>query len=251
MSSERNELYRIWERYFSSDNIVVHYYGSGGRIREVLDCLYSLTPFDHPDAYYSTDNEFIVFEHFEFDSSKGNRKKGSQQRRSEADDTRAFNAVIPTKEGSEYHGCINASYCIDYYKDNLMRSFSEHYKEIPEYKKTLSKIGLLSSSKRVTTIFFIEDSALLGNTFDSGEWDKPSIPLILLHCDFFLDLFENSPELDCVIFGRFYDRELWYIDHSLIDTYREHEVDTSNIQLFNYNPRSTGFKVLLSPDEIE
>lgn len=135
MSSEKNELYRIWERYFSSDNTVVHYYGSGGRIREVLEYLYSLTPFDHPDAYYSADNEFIIFEHFEFDSSKGHRKKGSRQRRSEADDTRAFNSVIPTKEGSEYHGCINASYSIDYYKDNMMRSFSDHYSEIPEYKK--------------------------------------------------------------------------------------------------------------------
>lgn len=115
----------------------------------------------------------------------------------------------------------------------------------------MSGNGLLSESKKVTTIFFIEDSTLLGNTFDSGEWDKPSTPLILLHCDFFLDLFENSPDLDCVIFGRFYDRGLWYIDHSIIDTYREHEVDTRNIQLFNYSPRSSGFKVLFTPDEIE
>lgn len=253
MSVDTGELQHIFNHYFSPENASIHFYGDEGkcRIKEILPFFGLLVPFNHPDGYASNDDEFIIFEHFEFDSSKGSKRKGSKQRRSEADDSRAFDAVIPTKEGSEYHGALDVSYFIDYYRENFLRSFDDHYSEIPKYKETLKSKGLLTDSHRITTVFFIEDTTIFGNFYATDSWDESVTPLILLHCDFFLDLFESSPDLDCVIFGRFYDRWLWYIDQSLISEYRKHIVNTHEIEVFDYTPRSTGYKVLLTPDEIE
>lgn len=255
MSGDRGELKHIFDHYFSPENASIHFYGDEDkcRIKEILPFFSLLIPFNHPDGYAATDDEFIIFEHFEFDSSRGTKRKGSKQRRSEADDSRAFDAVIPTKEGSEYHGVLDVSCSIDSYRENFLRSFADHYSEIPEYVKTLKCKGLLTDTQNITTIFFIEDTSIFGNAYDTDSWDATNIPLILLHCDFFLDVFENSPDMDCVVFGSTYYREkqLWYIDHSLIAEYRKHMVNTNEIDVFDYTPRSTGYKVVLTPDEIE
>jgi hypothetical protein len=255
MSVDKGELQHIFNHYFSPEKASIQFYGDEDkcRIKEILPFFGLLIPYNHPDGYAATDDKLIIFEHFEFDSSKGSKHKGSKQRRSEADDSRAFDAVIPTREGSEYHGTLDASYSIDYYRENFLRSFNDHYSEIPEYKETLKSKGLLTDSQRITTIFFIEDTSIFGNAYDTYSWDATNTPLILLHCDFFLDVFEKSPDLDCVIFGSKYyrEKELWYIDHSLITEYRKHTVSTDEIDVFDYTPRSTGYKLLLTPDETE
>ncbi len=206
-----------------------------------------LVPFEHPDAYAIIDDEVLIFEHFEFDSSAFKNKKGTQQRRSEADDDRAFEAVVPIEEGAFHRREIIADYTIKNYRKNLERNFSEHYNEIPGYKKTLREKGIITDDCKITTLFFIEDKTELGNIYESEKEGVPWEPLVLPLCDFFLDIFENSPDLDIVICASWYPDQhcLWCIDRTMISKCRRYAVDTDNHEIINWNPQSEGIKMII------
>ena len=182
----KNEVDHILKKYFSDDPTTIHYYGDGQRVDRIGEIIGKLVPFDHPDAYAILDDEIVIFEHFEFDSSENQKRKGSQQKRSQADDNRAFAKVIPTEEGALHHGSISADYSMENYKNNLIRVFCKHYSEIDEYKQTIRERGIITGSERITTLFFIEDVTIFGNLFKSDNPNMRRETLSLPLCDFFL-----------------------------------------------------------------
>ena len=246
----KNELEHIYQTYLSKEQNEIHYIGESSGIAKLADIFKRLVPFEHPDAYAMLENEVLLFEHFEFDSSNKSNKKGSQQRRSEADDNRIFATVKPSENGTLYHGEILADYSIENYKKNLKQAFDKHYSEIAAYKQTLQEKGVITGTERITTFFFIEDTTVLGNIFEPECSDRAWEPLVLLFCDFFLDLFECSPDLDMVVCASWFPNEycLWYMDQTMILEYRKHEINTSKVKIVNFNPQSIGVKLII-PDE--
>lgn len=245
-----NELEHIYQTYLSKKQNDIHYIGESSGVIKLRDIFKTLVPSEHPDAYAMLDNEVLIFEHFEFDSSNNNKKKGSQQRRSEAEDSRTFATLKPSGNGTLHHGEIFADYSIENYKKNLKQAFHKHYSEIAAYKQTLREKGVITGTERITTLFFIEDTTVLGNIVEPEYSDRALEPLVLLFCDFFLDLFECSPDLDMVVCASWFPNEycLWYMDQTMILEYRKHEIDTSKVKIVNLNPQSIGVKLII-PDE--
>ncbi len=244
-----DKLSHIFQTYFSNERNEIHFLGNPPHINRLAKWLENLKPFDHPDAYARLEDEVLLFEHFEFDSS-ANNKKGSQQRRSEATENRAFDAVVPTEAGALHHGTIAADYSIENYKKNLETVFCKHYNEIPEYKRSLREKGIITDANRVITAFFIEDTTILGNIYETKDETQPWKPIVLPFCDFFIDLFENSPDVEIALCASWYPSEycLWYIDRTLIQEYRDQMIETKSVEIINFDPLSIGVKISI-PDE--
>lgn len=244
----KNEIQRICEKFFSGECNTICFYGCGDGLEKVIELLGDITPSDHPDGYSVIKDDVLIFEHFEFDSSVGSKRKGSQQRRSEAENKRESDKIPATEDGIIIRSEISAEYTIESYKENFLQHFAKHYEEISQYKKSLMEQGIILPTSNITTLFFVEDTTILGNIYEVDSWDIPWKPVILLACDFFLDLFEQSPDLDCILCGSWIPNKycLWYIDRSMIAAYREHVIDTSKIKLCNFSPRNLGFKKLFS-----
>ncbi len=245
----QNELNHIFQTYFSNKENPIHFYGEATRVIRICEFLRKLVPFDHPDAYAVFNDEVLIFEHFEFDSSTNN-KKGSQQRRSESYDNKEYEKVVSTEEGTIHHGVLTADYSIKNYISNLKTVFCKHYNEIPAYKKTLQEKGIISDATKISTLFFIEDTTILGNIFETKENESGWMPVILPLCDFFIELFEESIDLDIVMCASWYPNEycLWYLDRTMIQEFKKHGIDTSVIEIINFNPQSIGVKISI-PDE--
>lgn len=242
----KDEILRIAQKYFSNEQNTVHFYGDGQNLKQIGQMLPFMVQSDYPDGYAVCDNYVLMIEHFEFDSSDS-KKNGSQLRRAEAADDRAFEKLEVINGKAKYVGTIEANISTDNYRYNLIRAFKAHYNRIESYKQSLVAKGVDLFGKRVITCFFIEDTTLLGSIFESKSKDYSWEPLILPRCDFFLDLFEKSPKLDCAFCGSWYPNEncLWFIDRSMIDHYREHQLITSEIHLMRMNPMSIGYKVIV------
>ena len=101
-------------------------------------------------------------------------------------------------------------------------------------------------------MFFVEDATTLGNVYLTYNYKNPTAPIILLACDFFLDLFEEYTELDFVMLGSWYydDYHLWYIERDMISQYRQHTIDTSRIELIDFKTEYIGFKYVIPLDKI-
>lgn len=237
----KNEVVRIYYDYFYKGETEIKCFGDRSRVTFLTKMWENINPFEHPDGYAVLGEEVIIFEHFEFDSSN-NGRKGSEQRRAEAADEKAFRSFVSSEKETVYHGSIAANYTIENYRDNLEKVFASHYREIPRYVKTLQEKGIMTGENRIINLFFIEDTTELGNIFES-KTDGSNVLLVLPLCDFFLDLFERSTELDIVIYANCYAKQLWYIDRSMIKEYREQEIETRTIKLFNFNPKSLGIKI--------
>ena len=246
----KNELFHIIQMYFSKSENPIYFYGDESRIAKLGEILGKLEPFDHPEAYAVLGKEVLIFEHFEFDSSHRLKRRGSQQRCSQSADDRAFASVLPTEKGSLYHGAITADYTVDNYRENLKQVFCKHYNEIPGYKATLREHGVFKAGDRASTIFFIEDTTIFGNIFETDNEGNNVETLVLPRCDFFLDLFESSPDLDAAICASqtLSGHCLWYIDRTMINEYRIHAVKTEDLKIINFRPQSLGVRIIV-PEE--
>lgn len=242
----------IFANYLQSNNGRIQYLGADAHVADAFKFWNYLVPYDHPDSYAVIGNEALILEHFEFDSSDNSIRKGSQQRRSEADANRAFNAIIPSEKGAIFHSTISANYTIENYRQNLTQVFIKHRAEIPAYRNTLIEAGVISPSHKIATMFFIEDKTILGNLYETGEDSQPVSKLVPFVCDFFLDLFDDSPEVDYILFGDISQRNdgLLYIDHGIVADYRQKMICADQIQIINFNPQQIGARFLVTDEEL-
>ena len=181
----KNELDYILHTYFSVPNIRIKYCGETSHLDGFKGIISNLVSFDHPDAYAIIENEVFIFEHFEFDGSDNQSRKGSQQHRLVESENRVFSDWTPSPELPIYRGTINANYTLENYRNNLIKSFNKHYNEIDAYIETLRTKRIIKGNERITTIFFIEDISLFGSYIISNNNDGSIKPLELPLCDFF------------------------------------------------------------------
>jgi len=173
-------------------------------------------------------------EHFEFDSSLNTN--GSQYRHNE-------NLILKDikKNVSDcYTSYIKQECKSEYLLNNLFKSFNKHYDKINDYEDNLITNKIIRNDANFITCFFIEDVSPLGNYYK----DKAK-HINMLIIKQFLDLLENSKKLDYILYGAYVGNnyKLWFLNLNNIKNYRKFEEDINDINLMQYSPMLTSFKV--------
>ena len=206
------------------------------KMADILRKSYRGDELKRPDGYYKEENNVYIIEHFEFDSSKP--FKGSLNKVELDRVNKDFNKVQNTQ--SIYHNQLNCNYTYDFYKKRLEETYNNHYKKIDGYKEILKNMGIINDNSIVTTIFCIEDTSALGSTNYKNY--KPYI-ILPTHCKSFLDLFEQSLDLDIVICRSSYRNQVSFLDKNNISYYRNKELEDNEIMLIDWNPQVAGFSI--------
>ncbi|MDP4152868.1 MAG: hypothetical protein Q8865_05420 [Bacillota bacterium] len=194
-----------------------------------------LEKYDCPDYYSIIKNDVLIFEHFEFDSSN-HKRKGSTYRKKLA-------SIEADKDLGVKHFELPSTLTSKNYVNNLTRSFEEHYKKIELYKKNIAKIAKSDGDINFKVCFFIQDVTPLGNY--SNDNNKP---LTIFDCKQFLDLFENSPDLDWVLF---YNKEIgyeeitWFLSRDSLSEYRKNELDFNKVHFINRSPQCIQARIMI------
>ncbi|MCL1880660.1 MAG: hypothetical protein FWF76_00610 [Oscillospiraceae bacterium] len=173
-------------------------------------------PFESPDAYFLHGDTVIGIEHFQFDSYKTKKGKGSEGRRDEifaqSDIDMEYNEIRKTgKRGTiELSRDVTTPMSIQNYQTNLLNGFNQHYNRIADYKKNL--LSCVPQAKDVKICFYIEDATPMGNYYVSTgsvvheppfriEYMPPSnlFSLEPLRIKEFVDLLKDSTNIDYLI----------------------------------------------------
>ena len=188
--------------------------------------------YDHPDGFCKYEDNVLIIEHFEFDSSNIN-KKGSKNRQ---EIFRTSNYKPQKDVGIEiYRDEIKCDYTIENYVDNLIENFNNHYCKIEEYKDDLKEEKIITDNTHIETIFCIEDTTALGN-IDSSTGE----PLIPLMCNEFIELIKSCTKLDYIIAGSSFGQNnyTWFSCTSKIDNYIKNSYDRNSKKIANLNPQT-------------
>lgn len=252
----KNEAYDLLQRIAASESGQnMHFLGSATSANEVVAFIQhgSIYLHDAPDLLITKGSDALIIEHFEFDSCHIRRKGGSPSKR-ELDRIQKMEDAMPaTEEGAFLHDEIKAKSSYSDYLQNVTNGFNKHYKHIAMYKENLLKEGLIDQFSNIKVLFLIEDTTILGATAVSR--DRDDIPLrhvMLAHCKPFLDLLQKSVEVDYVLACSSADNKdhSWFIDRTQLSEYYKHVVDYECMDFLDFTPQVTGFKILISEDEM-
>lgn len=115
----------------------IDYCGSidGSCLSKVIN---NCTSFERPDIISFVDNTACAIEHFEYDFYKHTRK-GSLYQQEEANISRKLLKNLKEKDKDSYIGSIDTKASVDYFIYNFLEVYSNHYKNILEYKTNVKK----------------------------------------------------------------------------------------------------------------
>jgi len=224
------------------------------RYATIQDYMKNIVEFEKPDAYSIVGDAVCIIEHFEFDSAKsikgGKSKRESTSKREIGRVEREFDKVAPIDEGITLRDTINVHHSATNYMNNALRNIANHYTKIDSYKMNLIQTGIIDNNCKFEVGFFIEDTTLLGNIYESKEW-KPPTPIFLPHCKQFLDFFDTACKLDFCICTSSYGTTdfIWFINRESIQDYRKIQIDLDEIAIIDFSPRVFGWKTIV-PHEV-
>ena len=162
--------------------------------------------------------------HFQFDNSRLN-KKGSLQNQTAAKTDRELNNLLTDKEFAIVNESVEK--CGLYYIENFRKQFDSHVKNIDSYKLEIQEESKKKYDKYLMG-FIIEDSSPLGSVYFDGGLKCVD----LVYSKEFLDVSEQTPQLDFVIFamtGNEDNRILSFISQNTISLHRERQITVSSI----------------------
>lgn len=233
-------------RHFEDDPIYLHLVNNLGRI----------APFERPDGYLIAENVVYIIEHFEFDSSKVTKKKGSISRSELGRVKREFEKY-PVDHESAFIDELDIAPSADSYIKNAIQNMQNHYAKIQGYKNNLLSSGVITPGSIVKVGFFIEDVTQLGIYYRS---DNGLQPLNLVNCQEFLDCFDSCADLDFCLCANSYGtnnvfslfsssfrgstihRCLYFLSKSSLDKYRQSQMSIMGIQYLAFIPITVGIK---------
>lgn len=229
-----SELMKALEKYSGSD---IKRLGNSSILEDIMANCHLLKEYDRPDAFIKTSITVYILEHFEFDSSKKVRA-GSKSRKEVNEVGNKLKRLPLTTQSAACDLRSNTSE--QYYIENAINNFNNHYGSIDAYKDNLESIGVITSLTSVKVGFFIEDASILGNLYQlhTDTFPASSRPLLLPFCKQFLDLFEKSPMLDfcfCASSNPPRHKRIWYIDRSSLDSFRSEQIDVGNIKFIEFS----------------
>ncbi len=187
---------------------------------------------DPPDGYCKYDNNVLIIEHFEFDSSFQN-KKGSKNRQ---ELFRTSNLKLNNCDNIQiYRDEIKCDFTIENYINNVKNNLNSHYNKIDYYIDTLMKKKIITNSSNVEVLFCIEDTTVLGN-FDSENGK----PLFLLYCAEFIQAIKPLTKLDYILCGSSngLTNYTWFTSVSNIDNYIAKQFRIGDTKIANLTPQT-------------
>lgn len=230
---KRRELTILINDYLCRNSFIYHKESSDFLKTKLEPLLHNLISCESPDMYAKIDDNILILEHFEFDGSN-ERRKGGMQGLSEEYKAREEQHKFLT-ENDEGQLVSNYSYYqtqVDYL-NNFRKHFYRHYEKIPEYISHLTELSQINSNSNIITGFFIENRIPPLYIDIDNDIDE----LVLLYSKQFLNIFEDSKKLDFVLFGGLFGEKnrLFYIDRSMISTYKLSEIDLDKIEFLKLN----------------
>lgn len=200
-----NELLHIAAKYFQNEQNSVKFYGNQEDVcRNVFSLFDYVVPFEKPDGYAKVGNQVLIIEHFEFDATKkttkgstGKRQQVIHEKNFEKEATEQLKTCDTVKHSQE----IATEISCEYYLNNLLEVFTNHYDKIESYKEELRKKGILSESDTVKTLFVIENSSIFGSLAIHKQADFHTDPIFLevLLIDKFLEQLKTASNLDYIL----------------------------------------------------
>lgn len=254
-----SEVSRICEEYLNDNPTKVMCYGNQEKsLSELNPFLQELVEFERPDAFSKIGEDVLIVEHFEFDSTNTN-KKGSldriEQARIERDFEKDLNKLhLQSGETFHKHDTVNVTHSSENYIKNALNAFRNHYEKIESYKQNLSNEGIITNSTNIKTMFWIEDTTLLGNAFIPEPQNYNSIvqPLILLHCDKFLEALKDCKKLDYIFCFSHYGMQkfCWFLDLNYLNDYISKQIKIDNVKIIDFKPHTTGYVTVFKKEEV-
>lgn len=194
-----------------------------------------------PDAIAENGTTLLLLEHFQFDNSRLN-KKGSLQNQTAAKTDRELNNLLTDKEFAIVNESVEK--CGLYYIENFQKQFDSHVKNIDSYKLEIQEESKKKYDKYLMG-FIIEDSSPLGSVYFDGGLKCVD----LVYSKEFLDVFEQTPQLDFVVFamtGNEDNRILSFISKNTISLHRKRQITVSSISKFLFeNSICAGGKIYI------
>ena len=197
---------------------------------------------DRPDGFCKCEDNVLIIEHFEFDSSRKN-SKGSTNRQ---ELFRASNKKPSShKEFEIYHDEIKCDYTIENYVNNAINNLNNHYKKVNYYIDSLKKEKIIANTSNVEILFCIEDTTVLGN-FNSENGK----PLFLLYCAEFIQAIKPLTKLDYILCGSSNGSTdfTWFTSVSHIDNYIAKQFSKCDTKIANLTPHTMTSFVQISKE---
>ena len=228
----KNEVTQAFERYLGNESNTVHFLGSIKGAKDFEDLVYNSQRIsrDAPDMVCIKGETALIVEHFEFDCFRCG-KKGSKNKREQARINERKGTLEIPEDGLVYTDTIHGESSYEDYVKNCTTVFNSHYKKIAKYKQNLVNDGLITPEMDVKVSFLIEDVSPLPCTYKERVSGSMKMMLIeLAHSPEFLELFENSPDLDYVLACSTTSDgcRVWFIDRTEIPHYKKESVDYKN-----------------------
>lgn len=228
-----SELQMLRLKYFQHGEFRIKYSSTCNFRQSMLFQLWNkLEEYERPDIIAFDEKQLLIIEHFGFDGTHEARKGGMVGQRTENELKQAYQRLCKSQTSMNFQvKDIDKKETPEDYIRNLSKHYDAHYKRIPQYiNKVIEEKQL--QSPQISVGFFIENDFPPIYSVASGE-----IKMVhLFDTKQFLDLFENSPLLDFVLFGHISGTpELYYIDKSAISYSRENEIDLTEVQFQNFS----------------
>ncbi len=239
-----NELAEALYKYLNDDINSIYYCGEADEFCDFMKS--DIKCAEAPDGYIVKDNQILIFEHFEFDCYKNN-KKGSAARNEDARVARNFEECKPLgqQDFTLLQDKIDANSSLQYYLDNVISNFENHVKKIPRYIENLRLQGVLNEGMQVKVVFLIEDTSPLGAVVYNGVNMQG---VVLSRYKQFLDFYQEHKEVNyilaCSEVGNI--RSCWLINYNSLDEYYKIIENYDDMTFIGFRPEVVGFAKLLS-----
>ena len=194
------EIERIIEKYLKNGGEGIVYFNLNQELFNKV--IYNAKPYERPDILSIFDNKIIGIEHFEFDSYKRTKRKGSdfkiKENKIERNINRKLNEELILKDSAIVNEEIESTGSLKNYFDNFKEIFLDHYQKIDTYIENI-KNNFDCTNKEIHFCFFAEDVTTLGNYYLSTE-RKVSLLDPLFSSDV-IEILKNSPKVEYLIIG--------------------------------------------------
>jgi len=251
----KNELDRFISFINNADGEVHFLNPDNSNVCRIVESLKHLQPFERPDMYAKIGNHVMIIEHFEFDSNRNVRRKGSEGKAELAVFERMADNLQATFEVAKVSSELKSNHSSMHYIENALRGFQDHCSNIPAYKQHLRGDNIIDNASTIETGFFIEDTTILGNIYQKhpDSWEPSITPLFLPYCKPFLDAFERAKDVDLIFSGSYAISKyhLWFMDRASIERHRENQIEVEDIEILNFQPQAMAYKVLVDNEKNE
>ena len=231
-----SELQMMRLKYFRQGEFRIKYSPACDFCQSMLFQLWNkLEEHESPDIIAFDEKQLLIMEHFGFDGTHEARKGGMKGQRTENELKQAYQRLCERQTSMELQvKDIDKKETPEDYIRNLSKHYDAHYRRIPQYiNKVIAEKQL--QSPQISVGFFIEnDFPPIYSKYSVAGGEMKMVHLF--DTKQFLDLFENSPLLDFVLFGHSSGTpELYYMDKASINYSRENEIDLREVQFHNLN----------------